>query len=88
MRDSKQDLSIDDILRHIRSEVEQRKHRSAHAVRDDVEQDSFPDVAVKESGLFRLIKKIQFRLMRYSFYHSLYGVAVRFKKFIPRYKRK
>ncbi|MFH0977513.1 MAG: hypothetical protein V1874_17170 [Spirochaetota bacterium] len=41
----------------------------------------------KETGIWRLIKKIQYKLQQYSFYSILYKYAVKFKTVIPKYKK-
>jgi hypothetical protein len=41
----------------------------------------------KETGLWKTIKKTQYKLQKYDFYSAVYKIAVKFKTIVPKYKK-
>ena len=85
------EISIDEIMQKIREEVERRKTSSSGESFDDGgspfpgDRDPFSmHTHDNDTRIWRLLKAVQRRLVDYSFYHSILGLARRIKKYIPR----
>jgi hypothetical protein len=90
--DNLSELNIDTIMARIKKETERIKAVPASPNETEFIQNRqvhkiyiFPHN--KETFIWRLVKKIQHMLQQYSFYSILYRLAVRFKTFIPKYKK-
>ena len=75
-----QEMNLDDIMGKIREEVASRKIQNQYV-------DDFASLNVKETGLFRLIKRIQSILKKFPLYKQIYSFALKFKTRVPKYQQ-
>lgn len=73
------ELNLDEIMERIREEVVGNKLNHQFI-------DGFASSSVKETGLFRLVKKVQMLLKKLPFYRQIYNIALKFKPHIPKYQ--
>ncbi|NMC12512.1 MAG: DUF4214 domain-containing protein [Chloroflexi bacterium] len=73
------DIDLDEIMEKIRLEVARRKTQT-------LQVDEYDTINVKETQLFRFIKKVQLTLKKLPFYKQIYGIAINFKALIPQYQ--
>ncbi len=69
-------INVDEVMKKIREELSRRK---AEALRTDAAK-------IRKTRIWMLVKWLQQNLKKFPFYRLLYGVALRFKKFIPEQK--
>jgi hypothetical protein len=89
MDNTNTDINVEEIMRMIREEVARKKSEvpmlSPNARFDHCgDSQERPPVVVKESQLFRFVKKVQVFSNRLPFYDWIYTKAVKLKRFIPR----
>lgn len=74
-------ISLEDVMERIRDEVALRK---AEALPADIANG--PRLVQQETGLFKVIKQIQFLFQKLPFYQPVYRFALMFKFLIPKYR--
>ena len=74
------DINLDEIMERIREEVVRSKATNLTG-------EGVLTSQVKETGLFRRIKKIQSFLRKLPFYKQINSIALKFKRFVPKYEQ-
>jgi hypothetical protein len=80
-----QEFDLDEIMEKIRAEVTRRNSAQQQLL---LLENNFIQYNRQQTKVFRLVKGIQTWLQKFYLYDSIYKIAYRFKKYIPKYETK